>query len=118
RLPDRGRDRRGPRRGVADDGDRARHRGLRPRPRVRGDARAAHGPRPRARPPGVRHGSRDGAVGRFVCVSLFAMSPKSTDDDTASLKRLAGRGWQTRDGRFTIETASGTWSVVDEEQTD
>ena len=46
------------------------------------------------------------------------MSPKATDDDTASLKRLAGRGWQTRDGRFTIETASGTWSVVDEEQTD
>jgi len=46
------------------------------------------------------------------------MSPKATDDDTASLKRLGGRGWQTRDGRFTIETASGTWSVVDEEQTD
>ena len=46
------------------------------------------------------------------------MSPKATDEDTASLKRLAGRGWQTRDGRFTIETASGTWSVVDEEQTD
>jgi len=46
------------------------------------------------------------------------MSPKATDDDSASLKRLAGRGWQTRDGRFTIETASGTWSVVDEEQTD
>jgi hypothetical protein len=46
------------------------------------------------------------------------MSPKATDDDTASLKRLAGRGWQTRDGRFTIETASGTWSVVDEERTD
>lgn len=46
------------------------------------------------------------------------MSPKASDDDTASLKRLAGRGWQTRDGRFRIETASGTWSVVDEEQTD
>lgn len=46
------------------------------------------------------------------------MSPKAADDDSASLKRLAGRGWQTRDGRFTIETASGTWSVVDEEQTD
>ena len=27
-------------------------------------------------------------------------------------------GWQTRDGRFTIETASGTWSLVDAEQTD
>ena len=87
-------------------------------PRVRGDAGAAHGPRPGARPPGGRRGSCDGAVGRFVCVSLFEMSPKATDDDTASLKRLAGRGWQTRDGRFTIETASGTWSVVDEEQTD
>ena len=46
------------------------------------------------------------------------MSPKATDEDTGSLRRLAGRGWQTRDGRFTIETASGTWSVVDEEQTD
>jgi len=46
------------------------------------------------------------------------VSPKATDEDTGSLRRLAGRGWQTRDGRFTIETASGTWSVVDEEQTD
>jgi hypothetical protein len=45
------------------------------------------------------------------------MSPKATDDDSASLKRLAGRGWQTRDGRFTIETARAR-SVVDEEQTD
>src|SRR5262245_22015171 len=45
------------------------------------------------------------------------MSPKATDDD-ASLKRLPGQGWQTRDGRFTIETASGTWSLVDAEQTD
>src|SRR5262245_34571159 len=45
------------------------------------------------------------------------MSPKATDDD-ASLKRLAGQGWQTRDGRFTIEVASGTWSLVDAEQTD
>jgi hypothetical protein len=45
------------------------------------------------------------------------MSPKATDDDT-SLRRLAGVGWQTRDGRFTIETASGTWSLLDAEQTD
>jgi hypothetical protein len=46
------------------------------------------------------------------------VSPKATDEDNGSLRRLAGRGWQTRDGRFTIETASGTWSVVDEEQSD
>jgi hypothetical protein len=45
------------------------------------------------------------------------MSPKATGDDT-SLKRLPGEGWQTRDGRFTIETASGTWSLLDAEQTD
>jgi hypothetical protein len=45
------------------------------------------------------------------------VSPKATDDDT-SLRRLAGRGWQTRDGRFTIETESGTWSLLDAEQTD
>jgi len=42
----------------------------------------------------------------------------SPADDDASLKRLPGTGWQTRDGRFTIETASGTWSVSDAEQTD
>ena len=53
------------------------------------------------------------------------MSPKAKaateaarPEDDASLKRLAGVGWQTRDGRFTIETASGTWSVTDAEQTD
>jgi hypothetical protein len=45
-------------------------------------------------------------------------SAKSAADDDASLKRLPGTGWQTRDGRFTITTASGTWSVTDEEQTD
>jgi hypothetical protein len=45
------------------------------------------------------------------------VSPKATNDDT-SLRRLAGIGWQTRDGRFTIETASGTWSLLDAEQTD
>ena len=51
------------------------------------------------------------------------MSPKAkaaeqSADDDRSLKRLPGTGWQTRDGRFTITTASGTWSVTDEEQTD
>jgi hypothetical protein len=48
------------------------------------------------------------------------VSPKAKNpaDDDASLKRLPGTGWQTRDGRFTITTASGTWSVTDEEQTD
>lgn len=45
------------------------------------------------------------------------MTEAATEDD-ASLKRLPGVGWQTRDGRFTIETASGTWSVTDAEQTD
>jgi hypothetical protein len=47
------------------------------------------------------------------------VSPKAKTDDDASLKRLpGGGGWQTRDGRFTIETASGTWSLLDAEQTD
>jgi hypothetical protein len=35
-----------------------------------------------------------------------------------SLKRLGGGRWQTRDERFTIEPQSGTWAVVDAEQTD
>jgi hypothetical protein len=34
------------------------------------------------------------------------------------LKRLGGGRWQTRDERFTIEPQSGTWAVVDAEQTD
>lgn len=42
---------------------------------------------------------------------------KDTDKD-ASLKRLGGGRWQTRDERFTIEPQSGTWVVVDAEQTD
>ena len=42
---------------------------------------------------------------------------KSTDNDE-SLKRLGGGRWQTRDERFTIEPQSGTWVVVDAEQTD
>src|SRR5690349_6568271 len=49
------------------------------------------------------------------------MSPaNSAPDETAdeSLKRLGGGRWQTRDERFTIEPQSGTWVVVDAEQTD
>jgi hypothetical protein len=44
---------------------------------------------------------------------------KSTDKASdSSLKRLGGGRWQTRDERFTIEPQSGTWVVVDAEQTD
>lgn len=39
-------------------------------------------------------------------------------DSTEPLKRLGGGRWQTRDDRFTIEPQSGTWVVVDAEQTD
>jgi hypothetical protein len=42
----------------------------------------------------------------------------ATKDDETSLKRLGGGRWQTRDERFTIESQSGTWVVVDAEQTD
>ena len=42
---------------------------------------------------------------------------KPTETDL-SLKRLGGGRWQTRDERFTIEPQSGTWVVVDAEQTD
>jgi hypothetical protein len=35
-----------------------------------------------------------------------------------ALKRLGGGRWQTRDGRFSIEPQSGSWVVVDAEQTD
>ena len=45
------------------------------------------------------------------------MVAKKTDDDQ-SLKRLGGGRWQTRDERFTIEPQSGTWVLVDAEQTD
>jgi hypothetical protein len=38
--------------------------------------------------------------------------------DDESLKRLGGGRWQTRDERFTIEPQSGTWVIVDAEQTD
>jgi len=51
-------------------------------------------------------------------VSPKAKAAETSADDDSSLKRLPGTGWQTRDGRFTITTASGTWSVTDEEQTD
>lgn len=44
--------------------------------------------------------------------------PKVTADKDPSLKRLGGGRWQTRDERFTIEPQSGTWVVVDAEQTD
>ena len=48
-----------------------------------------------------------------------AARPKPADDsDDAPLKRLGGGRWQTRDERFTIEPQSGTWVVVDAEQTD
>ena len=39
-------------------------------------------------------------------------------DKDEGLKRLGGGRWQTRDERFTIEPQSGTWAVVDAEQTD
>lgn len=45
------------------------------------------------------------------------MAAKKSEDDT-SLKRLGGGRWQTRDERFTIEPQSGTWALVDAEQTD
>ena len=45
------------------------------------------------------------------------MPTKAADPD-APLKRLGGGRWQTRDERFTIEPQSGTWVVVDGEQTD
>ncbi len=38
--------------------------------------------------------------------------------DETALKRLGGGRWQTRDERFTIEPQSGTWVVVDTEQSD
>lgn len=46
------------------------------------------------------------------------MARATTDKDDGSLKRLGGGRWQTRDERFTIEPQSGTWVVVDAEQTD
>src|SRR6185503_13050156 len=46
------------------------------------------------------------------------MPSRSDPADDESLKRLGGGRWQTRDERFTIEPQSGTWAVVDAEQTD
>lgn len=43
---------------------------------------------------------------------------RAPDDADSSLTRLGGGRWQTRDERFTIEPQSGTWVVVDAEQTD
>jgi hypothetical protein len=40
------------------------------------------------------------------------------DRGDAPLKRLGGGRWQTRDERFTIEPQSGTWVIVDGDQTD
>jgi hypothetical protein len=45
------------------------------------------------------------------------MAPSTAAGDE-SLKRLGGGRWQTHDERFTIEPQSGTWVVVDAEQTD
>jgi hypothetical protein len=45
-------------------------------------------------------------------------SAGTVTDKDESLKRLGGGRWQTRDERFTIEPQSGTWVVVDAEQTD
>ena len=45
------------------------------------------------------------------------MAAKKAEDDR-SLKRLGGGRWQTRDERFLIEPQSGTWVLVDAEQTD
>ena len=42
---------------------------------------------------------------------------KATGKDEG-LKRLGGGRWQTRDERFTVEPQSGTWVLVDAEQTD
>ncbi|HTC85422.1 MAG TPA: hypothetical protein VK656_01875 [Candidatus Acidoferrum sp.] len=46
------------------------------------------------------------------------MAKATAKEDDGSLKRLGGGRWQTRDERFTIEPQSGTWVVVDGEQTD
>jgi hypothetical protein len=46
------------------------------------------------------------------------MVAKDTAQKDEGLRRLGGGRWQTRDERFTIEPQSGTWAVVDAEQTD
>ena len=64
--------------------------------------------------PSDRQAASTGAVTPRRIVSAMA---KAVDKDE-SLKRLGGGRWQTRDERFTIEPQSGTWVVVDAEQTD
>jgi len=44
--------------------------------------------------------------------------PATDAGQDEGLRRLGGGRWQTRDERFTIEPESGTWVVVDAEQTD
>jgi hypothetical protein len=46
------------------------------------------------------------------------MPARSEESGDESLKRLGDGRWQTRDERFTIEPQSGTWAVVDAEETD
>jgi hypothetical protein len=46
------------------------------------------------------------------------MARAKKDGDDQSLSRLGAGRWQTRDERFTIEPQSGTWVIVDAEQTD
>ena len=48
---------------------------------------------------------------------MVKQKAKKNEDD-GSLKRLGGGRWQTRDERFTVEPESGTWVVVDAQQTD
>lgn len=67
-----------------------------------------------------RRGNRRHSSQRIVNAMVKAAdkaTDKATDKDE-SLKRLGGGRWQTRDERFTIEPQSGTWVVVDAEQTD
>ena len=44
--------------------------------------------------------------------------PAKDAGEEEGLRRLGGGRWQTRDERFLIEPQSGTWAVVDAEQTD
>jgi hypothetical protein len=37
--------------------------------------------------------------------------------DTEKLRRLGGGRWETNDGRYSVEQESGTWVVVDNQQT-
>lgn len=69
------------------------------------------GPKTRAR--------RAAPVGRVgLGATAYRGQMPATDATDDSLKRLGGGRWQTRDERFTIEPQSGTWVIVDSEQTD